>query len=45
MPLLAALGAILLWSTLASFGVALAHLPPFYLTGCALALGALPGLA
>jgi len=44
-PLLAAFGAILLWSTLASFGVALAHLPPFYLTGCALALGALPGLA
>jgi drug/metabolite transporter (DMT)-like permease len=43
-PLLAAAGAILLWSTLAAFGVALAHLPPFLLTGCALTLGALPGL-
>jgi len=43
-PLLAAAGAILLWSTLAALGVALAHLPPFLLTGCALMLGALPGL-
>jgi len=43
-PLLAAAGAILLWSTLAALGLALAHLPPFLLTGCALALGALPGL-
>ena len=44
MPTLAALGAILLWSTLATFGVALAHLPPLFLTGCALTIGALPGL-
>ncbi len=43
-PLLAAAGAILLWSTLASLGLALAHLPPFLLTGCALSIGALPGL-
>ena len=43
-PLLAAAGAILLWSTLATLGLALAHLPPFLLTGCALVLGALPGL-
>jgi drug/metabolite transporter (DMT)-like permease len=42
-PLLAAAGAILLWSTLAALGLALAHLPPFLLTGCALVLGALPG--
>ena len=44
MPTLAALGAILLWSTLATFGVALEHLPPLFLTGYALTLGALPGL-
>jgi len=43
-PLLAAAAAILLWSTLATLGLALAHLPPFLLTGCALVLGALPGL-
>jgi drug/metabolite transporter (DMT)-like permease len=43
-PTLAALGAILLWSTLATFGVALGHLPPLFLTGCALTLGAVPGL-
>jgi drug/metabolite transporter (DMT)-like permease len=43
-PTIAALGAILLWSTLATFGVALAHLPPLFLTGCALTIGALPGL-
>jgi len=43
-PTLAALGAILLWSTLATFGVALEHLPPLFLTGYALTLGALPGL-
>src|SRR4029450_3374120 len=41
----AALGAILLWGTLATFGVALAHLPPLFLTGCALTIGALPGVA
>jgi drug/metabolite transporter (DMT)-like permease len=34
----------LLWSTLATFGVALAHLPPLFLTGCALTIGALPGV-
>ena len=45
MPVLAALGAILLWSTLAAFGVALSHLPPLFLTGCALTIGAVPGLA
>lgn len=44
LPLLAAAGAILLWSTLAPLGVALAHLPPFLLTGCALIIGALPGV-
>jgi drug/metabolite transporter (DMT)-like permease len=44
-PLLAAAGAILLWSTLAALGLSLAHLPPFLLTGCALVLGALPGVA
>ena len=44
MPTCAALGAILLWSTLATFGVALSHLPPLFLTGCALMIGALPGL-
>jgi drug/metabolite transporter (DMT)-like permease len=40
----AAAGAIVLWSTLAALGLSLAHLPPFFLTGCALLLGALPGL-
>jgi drug/metabolite transporter (DMT)-like permease len=44
LPIPAALGAILLWSTLATFGVALAHLPPLFLTGCALSIGALPGV-
>ena len=44
-PLLAAAGAILLWSTLAALGLALAHLPPFLLTGCALVLDSVPGLA
>ncbi|HEY5632524.1 MAG TPA: EamA family transporter [Burkholderiaceae bacterium] len=34
-----ALGAIALWSTLAALGVALAHVPPFLLTGCALVIG------
>jgi len=34
-----ALGAIALWATLASLGVALAHLPPFLLTGAALLVG------
>ncbi|HZV92712.1 MAG TPA: DMT family transporter, partial [Caldimonas sp.] len=40
--LLPALGAIALWSTLASFGVALARVPPFLLTGLALLVGSLP---
>jgi drug/metabolite transporter (DMT)-like permease len=44
LPTSAAIGAILLWSTLATFGVALAHLPPLFLTGCALSIGALPGI-
>ena len=44
MPTVAALAAILLWSTLATFGVALGHLPPLFLTGCALIIGAVPGL-
>lgn len=44
MPTSAALGAILLWSTLATFGVALAYLPPLFLTGCALTIGSLPGV-
>ena len=43
-PILAALGAIALWGTLAALGASLAHLPPFLLTGTALAIGALPGL-
>jgi len=34
-----ALGAIALWATLASLGVALSHLPPFLLTGVALLVG------
>ena len=34
-----ALGAIGLWSTLAALGVALAHVPPFLLTGLALLVG------
>jgi len=34
-----ALGAVALWATLASLGVALARLPPFLLTGIALLLG------
>jgi drug/metabolite transporter (DMT)-like permease len=43
-PTVTALAAIALWSTLATLGVALAHLPPFLLTGVALLVGALPGL-
>ena len=45
LPYAAAVGAILLWSTLAALGLSLAHLPPFLLTGCALVIGAVPGLA
>jgi len=37
-----ALGAIALWATLASLGTALAHVPPFLLTGLALMIGSLP---
>ncbi|MDQ2927422.1 MAG: DMT family transporter [Caldimonas sp.] len=37
-----ALGAIALWSTLASLGVALARVPPFLLTGLALVIGSVP---
>ena len=37
-----ALGAIVLWATLASLGVALAHVPPFLLTGLALVIGSVP---
>lgn len=39
---LCALGAIVLWSTLASLGVSLAHVPPFLLAGLALLIGSLP---
>lgn len=37
-----AIGAIALWATLASLGTALAHLPPFLLTGLALVIGSVP---
>jgi drug/metabolite transporter (DMT)-like permease len=39
-----ALGAIALWATLASLGTTLAHVPPFLLTGLALAIGSLLSL-
>lgn len=39
---LCALGAIALWATLASLGVALAQVPPFLLTGLALVIGSMP---
>lgn len=39
-----ALGAIALWATLASLGVALNHVPPFLLTGIALLVGSLLAL-
>ena len=39
---LLALGAIALWATLASLGVALVHVPPFLLTGLALIIGSVP---
>jgi drug/metabolite transporter (DMT)-like permease len=39
-----ALGAIALWGTLAALGVALAHVPPFLLTGLALCVGGLLAL-
>ncbi|MGH6627011.1 MAG: DMT family transporter [Burkholderiaceae bacterium] len=37
-----ALGAIALWTLLASLGVSLKHVPPFLLTGIALVIGSLP---
>ena len=37
-----AFGAIVLWSTLASLGVALGRVPPFLLTGLALVIGSVP---
>jgi drug/metabolite transporter (DMT)-like permease len=37
-----ALGAIALWSSLASLGLALRHVPPFLLTGIALVIGSMP---
>ncbi|HVE54125.1 MAG TPA: EamA family transporter, partial [Ramlibacter sp.] len=37
-----ALGAIALWASLASLGVALQHVPPFLLTGLALVIGSIP---
>lgn len=43
-PALLALGAIALWGTLAALGVALAHVPPFLLTGLALCMGGLLAL-
>ncbi len=41
---LAALGAIGLWSTLATLGLALRHVPPFFLAGSALLFGGLMAL-
>jgi len=41
---LLALGAIALWSSLASLGVALAHVPPLLLTGLSLCIGSLIAL-
>lgn len=37
-----ALGAIALWSSLASLGLSLSHVPPFLLTGLALLIGSVP---
>ena len=37
-----ALGAIVLWASLASLGVSLTHIPPFLLTGIALIIGSMP---
>jgi len=39
-----ALGAIAIWASLASFGTALSHVPPFLLTGLALVIGSLLSL-
>ena len=43
-PSLLALGAIGLWSSLATLGVALDHVPPFLLTGLSLLIGSLIAL-
>jgi len=43
-PTLLALGAIALWSSLATLGVALGHVPPFLLTGLSLLIGSLIAL-
>ncbi len=43
-PQLLALGAIVLWSSLATLGVALRHVPPFLLTGLSLLVGGLVAL-
>ncbi len=37
-----ALGAIVLWASLASLGLSLTHIPPFLLTGIALVIGSTP---
>ena len=39
-----AMGAIVLWASLATLGVKLAHLPPFWLTGVALLMGSVIAL-
>jgi len=44
MPTLLALGAIALWGSLATLGVALGHVPPFLLTGLSLLIGSLIAL-
>jgi drug/metabolite transporter (DMT)-like permease len=44
LPTLLALAAIALWGTLAALGLALAHVPPFLLTGLTLAVGSLVAL-
>lgn len=41
-PNLYALGAIAMWASVASLGVALQHVPPFLLTGLALVIGSIP---
>jgi drug/metabolite transporter (DMT)-like permease len=43
-PELLALGAVVLWSTLATLSVALSHVPPFYLTGLSLIGGSVLAL-
>lgn len=43
-PQVLALGAIVLWSSLATLGVALRHVPPFLLTGLSLLVGGLIAL-